>query len=207
MNPAKTQVWDYDIALAKELSGLGFDEVQFDYIRYPGNPQPLECGTTDTRLETIRKFLETASTAFKPLSIFFSGDVFGLTTATTDEQGIGQRLEIDAPYLDYLSPMMYPSTWKGSPGLFRDGLNNPTCTAALACPYDIMFHGTQIARQRTGGVLIRPWLQAYTDTGFGVAQYIQQKQGSDAADSAGWLFWNNQGIYPDGMFAKVPSTK
>jgi hypothetical protein len=152
-------------------------------------------------LETIRRFLEAASNAFKALPMFFSADVFGLTTATTDEQGIGQRLEIDAPYLDYISPMMYPSTWKGSPNLFRDGLRNPTCSAALACPYEIMKYGTLTARDRTkGATLIRPWLQAYADAGFNVPQYILQKQGADAADSAGWLFWNNQGIYDSAIF-------
>ncbi|MGB8648658.1 MAG: putative glycoside hydrolase [Anaerolineae bacterium] len=201
MNPAKKEVWEYDLALAKELSAMGFDEVQFDYIRYPGQPTPLEYGTAETRIATIRSFLEYAAATFKPWPTFFSGDVFGLTTAVHDEQGIGQLLEVDAPYFDYISPMMYPSTWKGSPNLFRDSLGNPNCPAALACPYDIIYKGTVLAQQR-GKTLVRPWLQAYRDAGFDVAEYIAQKKGADDANSAGWLYWNNQGIYPDSMFVR-----
>jgi hypothetical protein len=197
MNPEKKEIWDYDLALAKELSGIGFDEVQFDYIRYPGNPTPLEFGTTESRLEAIRQFLEAAAQTFKPLPAFFSGDVFGLTLATEDEQGIGQRLEIDAPYFDYISPMMYPSTWHYAINLWGTGFGIKNCVNAYDCPYDIIRYGTVTARKRINSTwtLIRPWLQAYRDAGFGSPQYILQKQGAEDADSAGWLFWNNQGIY------------
>ncbi|MGE5140032.1 MAG: putative glycoside hydrolase [Rudaea sp.] len=202
MNPAAKQVGDYNLALARELAAMGFDEVQFDYIRYPGGRQPaVEFGTVETRLANIKNFLATARDTFQESPTFFSGDVFGLTTATRDEQGIGQRLEEIAPYFDFISPMMYPSTWKGSPNLFRDGLGNPNCPAALECPYEIVLKGTRLAFQR-GKALVRPWLQAYGDVNFGVPQYIAQKKGADDANSAGWLFWNNQGLYPDAMWEK-----
>lgn len=203
MNPAKQEIWAYDLALAKELSDLGFDEVQFDYIRYPGNPTPLEFGTTETRLETIRQFLESAAQMFKPLPTFFSGDVFGLTLATKDEQGIGQRLEIDAPYMDYISPMMYPSTWHYAINLWGTGFGIKNCVDSYVCPYDIIRYGTLTARKRINSewTKIRPWLQAYGAPGFGLAQFIAQKQGADDAESAGWLFWNNQGLYNMATFA------
>lgn len=197
MNPAKKEIWDYDLALAKELSGMGFDEVQFDYIRYPGSPTPLESGTAESRLEAVRQFLKLAAQTMKPLPAFFSGDVFGLTLATEDEQGIGQRLELDAPYFDYISPMMYPSTWHYAINLWGTGFGIKNCTNAYVCPYDIIRYGTVTARKRINSnwTLIRPWLQAYRDAGFGSAQYVMQKQGADDGESAGWLFWNNQGIY------------
>jgi hypothetical protein len=194
MNPAKQEVWDYDLALAKELSALGFDEVQLDYIRYPGRPMPLESGTAGSRVQTIKQFLETASEAMKPLPAFFSGDVFGLTTVVRDEQGIGQIYEEDAPYFDYISPMMYPSTWKGAPNLFQVGLGISACASPLACPYDIVYQGTLLARERAR-TLIRPWLQAYRDVGFGAPEFVLQRKGAEDSDSAGWLFWNNQGLY------------
>ncbi len=202
MNPAKQEVWDYNLALAKELSALGFDEVQFDYIRYPGRPMPLEAGTAGSRIETIKKFLETASQAMKPLPAFFSGDVFGLTTVVRDEQGIGQIYEEDAPYFDYISPMMYPSTWKGAPNLFQVGLGIPACTNPLACPYEIVYEGTLRARERAA-TLIRPWLQAYRDVAFGTPEFILQRKGAEESDSAGWLFWNNQGVYDITTFEKL----
>lgn len=204
MNPAKQEIWTYDLALAKELSDLGFDEVQFDYIRYPGNPTPLEFGTTETRLENIRQFLETAAQTFKPLSSFLSADVFGLTLATQDEQGIGQRLEIDAPYLDYISPMMYPSTWHYAINLWGTGFGIKNCVDAYVCPYDIIRYGTVTARKRINSTWtkIRPWLQAYGAPGFGSAQFIAQKKGAEDADSSGWLFWNNQGRYDLATFER-----
>ncbi len=203
LNPAKRENWDYVLALAKELSAMGFDEIQFDYIRYPGIPTPAasEFGTAESRVETIKTFLATASQTLKPLPVFFSGDVFGLTTATDDENGIGQRLEADAPSFDYVSPMMYPSTWKGAESLFQVGLGVSSCRNPLSCPYEIIFEGTRHAQQRVK-TLIRPWLQAYEDGNFGVPQYIMQKKGADDSKSAGWLFWNNQGIYDLATFSR-----
>ncbi len=200
-DPGESAVQEYHIGLAQELAAMGFDEIQFDYIRYPGtrNVNVNEFGDRDDRVNTIANFLQRTNEALAPTNAFFSGDVFGLTTATTDEQGIGQVWEDIAPHFDYISPMMYPSTWRYAVDLWGAAFGIKNCSDSYACPYDIMRYGTLKAQARTTNqwTLVRPWLQAYQ---MPLASMLAQAQGSDDASSAGYLFWNNQGIYPDGLF-------
>lgn len=204
-DPIETEVQDYHIELAKELAAMGFDEIQFDYIRYPGARGILnsEYGDPDYRVATIQGFMQRAADALRPTTAFFSGDVFGLTTALEDEQGIGQVWEDIAPSFDYISPMMYPSTWRYATGLWGASFGITSCSDAYACAYEIMRYGTLKAQERTTNnwTLVRPWLQAYD---MNLDQMLAQARGSDDANSAGYLFWNNPGDYLDGLF---PSTK
>lgn len=203
-NPGETEVQDYHIGLAKELAAMGFDEIQYDYIRFPGSRDVLasEFGDADYRVSTIEGFLTRTAASLRPTTAFFSGDVFGLTTAVDDEQGIGQVWERVAPPFDYISPMMYPSTWRYATNLWGLGFGIKNCSDSYACPYEIMRYGTLKAQERTTNnwTLVRPWLQAYQ---MNLGEMQQQSKGSDDADSAGYLFWNNQGIYINGLFAKV----
>ena len=200
-DPGEKDVQDYHIGLAQELAEMGFDEIQFDYIRYPGtrNVDVNEFGDRDYRVNTLANFLQRTADALAPTNAFFSGDVFGLTTATTDEQGIGQVWENVAPHFDYISPMMYPSTWRYAIDLWGAAFDIKNCKDAYACPYDIMRYGTLKAQERTTNnwTLVRPWLQAYQ---MKLASMLEQSQGAQDGNSAGYLFWNNQGIYPDGLF-------
>lgn len=203
-NPAEIEVQDYHIGLAKELAAMGFDEIQYDYIRYPGarNILASEFGNADYRVGVIEGFLTRSGEALRPTTAFFSGDVFGLTTAIDDEQGIGQVWERVAPPFDYISPMMYPSTWRYATNLWGLGFGIKNCSDSYACPYDIMKFGTLKAQERTKNnwTLVRPWLQAYQ---MNLGEMRLQAKGSDDANSAGYLFWNNQGIYPPGLFPQV----
>ncbi len=199
-NPAEIEVQDYHIGLAKELAAMGFDEIQYDYIRFPGTRDVLasEFGNAEYRTSTIQNFLERSSDALRHTTAFFSGDLFGLTTAVQDEQGIGQVWENVAPPFDYVSPMMYPSTWRYSTNLWGAfGITN--CSDAYACAYEIMRYGTVRAQERTTNnwTLVRPWLQAYQ---MGLSEMLDQSRGSDDANSSGYLFWNNLAVYPDGLF-------
>lgn len=202
-DPAEKEVQDYHIALAQELAAMGFDEIQFDYIRYPGtrNVNANEFGDADYRVSTIANLLQRTADALRPTGAFFSGDVFGLTTATTDEQGIGQVWEKTVGAFDYVSPMMYPSTWRYATDLWGAAFGIKNCGDAYACPYEIMRYGTLKAQARTQNnwTRVRPWLQAYQ---LGLTDMLKQAQGSDDAHSAGYLFWNNQGVYPNGLFKK-----
>lgn len=202
-NPAESQVQDYHIELAKELAAMGFDEVQYDYIRFPGTRNVLlsEFGDADFRVKTLQDFLQRTSDALRTTPAFFSGDVFGLTTATDDEQGIGQVWEQIVTPFDYISPMMYPSTWRYATSLWGAAFKIENCSDAYVCPYDIMHYGTIKAQERTTNdwTLVRPWLQAYQ---MNLSQMLQQSEGTDDANSAGYLFWNNQGAYPNGLFKK-----
>lgn len=204
-NPYNQDVWAYNLALAKEVIALGFEEIQFDYIRFPGLWSNLYFGagvtnTEETRIATIAGFLARAQKELRPLGVFISADVFGLTTATDDDQHTGQRLRELGPYLDYISPMVYPDTWVRAQDLLSRGLGIPNCTEAVRCPYEVIFYSTKRAMEKTP-TRIRPWLQAYSGRGdFGIPQYRTQKKAATDANSHGWLFWNGTGSYDIKLF-------
>jgi len=117
LEPFHEEVWDYNIALAVEAAQRGFDEIQFDYVRFPTDgsiskiaySQPAD--TPDARTAAINGFLAKTKAALEPYDVKLAVDVFGYTTWHKGDFRIGQDLALMAPYLDVLSPMLYPSTF------------------------------------------------------------------------------------------------
>jgi hypothetical protein len=197
-NAANPTVWDYNIALAKEAAAFGFDEIQFDYVRFPGQVSGLYTGpieTEDGRVAAIAGFLARAQKELRPAGVFISADVFGLTTATNDDQYTGQRLRDLGPYLDYVSPMVYPDVWASASYLLSNGLKISNCGEAVRCPYDVIYNSYKRSTEKTSAK-VRLWLQAYAGRGnFGVAEYKIQKKAAEEAGSIGWMFWSGAGHY------------
>lgn len=196
LNLAKKEVHDYAMALSKELVAIGFDEVQIDYIRYPGNFGIAESGNPESRVAAVKTLLANAQSAFRTQPAFLSGDVFGLTTLTDDENNIGQRLREMAPYLDYISPMEYPDTYNA--GMLQ-AMGVRGCSVPRYCPYETVYHSTLGALERAGTTKVRAWIQAY---GWGTADYLQERKAAEDAPSYGYMWWNNEGIYDDRLFKR-----
>jgi hypothetical protein len=198
VDPFREEVWDYNIAIAKEAVRRGFDEVQFDYVRFPtdgrlGAAQYSKPNTKDTRLPAIAGFLERARRELGPLGAFVAADVFGYTAFNENDTDIGQRVEELAPNLDFLSPMVYPSGYhKGIPG-YRNPVENP---------YQVVFESVRLTRKRSSHtqVRVRPWIQDFRDYAFdrrifGVAEIRAQIKGADDAGAAGFMLWNPRNDY------------
>jgi len=196
-NPYNTEVWNYNLALAKEIVSLGFDEIQFDYVRFPGRFAGLSFGTEsteETRVAAIAGFLARAQKELRPTGVFVSADVFGLTTATDDDQGTGQRLHDLGPYVDYISPMVYPDTWVEAADLLTKGLGL-SCTDAVRCPYEVVYSSYKHAVEKTS-TKVRLWLQAYPGRlDYGVKEFRLQRKAAIDAGSVGWMFWSGTGTY------------
>src|SRR5699024_1962463 len=115
IDPYKRDVWKYVTAIAKEVAGLGFDEIQYDYIRFPENATEIDKIVAYDNKENIRKaenitrFLQFSNEVLKGSSVRTSADVFGLVTSAQDDMGIGQVWEKISAHVDYISPMTYPS--------------------------------------------------------------------------------------------------
>lgn len=203
LNPFVQENWNYVIALAKEIAAMGFDEVQFDYVRFPGVAGNFAWGAEyneETRVATIVGFLARAQKELRPTGVFISADVFGLTTATDDDQHTGQRLRDLGPYVDYLCPMVYPDTWVNAAILLTRGLQIKNCTEATQCPYQVVAHSYQRAIEKTSAK-VRLWIQAYPGrSNFGVTQYRLQKQAAMDVGSWGWMFWSASGTYDPKIF-------
>src|SRR3989338_5507927 len=117
--------WDYIIDIAKESYAIGFDELNFDYVRFPsdGNMKDIYFphGTGVLKAEALEDFFKYLSSALRPTGATMSVDLFGMTTTNTDDLNIGQVLERALPYFDYVAHMVYPSHY---PKSFL-GLGNP----------------------------------------------------------------------------------
>ena len=195
-NPFLQEVRDYNIALATEIAALGFDEIQFDYVRFPsdGDVKQIvyeEESTLETRSAAITMFVEQVAAALRPYGIFTSVDVFGLTVWVTPDHdmGIGQRVKDIAPFIDYLCPMVYPSTF--SAGSF--GYESPE-----EYPYEVIYRSVIQAGTRVPATTrIRPWLQAYWYT---LDEQLVQKEAATDSNASGWCFWNARGSYGSGLF-------
>lgn len=206
IDPFRREAWERNLALAEEAAQLGFDEVQFDYLRFPDATGLLfsEPATEERRIAAINGFLDAAQRRLLRYNVFVAADVFGYVAWNSNDTHIGQQLEAVAQHVDYLSPMLYPSGFTfGIPGH-----RNP-----VAAPYDIVYDSLQRAQQRTGlpGVRFRPWLQAFRDyafdrRAFGEREIRQQIEAAEAAGTDGWMLWNARNRYDDeGLQAAPPS--
>lgn len=114
LDPYNKEVWVYTLDVAERAAKLGFDEVQFDYIRYPTEGRTALCRyakqhTAKNAIANLKDFLVYARGRLKPYNVKISVDVFGLTTTAKDDMGIGQDIKTMAQEVDYVYPMMYPS--------------------------------------------------------------------------------------------------
>ncbi len=199
-DPFKQEVRDYNIAVAMEAAQNGFDEIQFDYLRFPDArglvfSQP---NTEKNRVRAIAEFLQEAKTKLRPYNVFLAADIFGYVCWNLDDTDIGQKLEELMPYLDFTSPMLYPSGYH----LGIPGYRNP-----VAHPYEIVYLSLKKAKERTGlpASRFRPWLQAFKDYAFDRRPFTgkeirAQIKAAEDFGSNGWMLWNPRNIYSrDGL--------
>jgi hypothetical protein len=197
-------VWDYNIALAREAIELGFAEVQWDYVRFSDAPKsylaravyPARRGRL--RQDAIREFLIYSREKLKDLDIPVTADVFGLTVTQTGDMGIGQKWEKMVDVVDVILPMVYPSHF--IPGNY--GLRNPN-----AAPYRTIRNSLEdaIARSKltTNPALIRPWLQAFTlgPPRYGPAHVRAQIKAVYDVGLEEWVLWNPGSNYDPAALA------
>lgn len=203
-DPALTAVREYNAAIAVEAAGAGFDEIQFDYLRFPDAPRGIGFARSTTqasRLEAIAGFLAEARQQLTPFNVFLAADVFGYVCWNQNDTGIGQRLEEIMPLVDYISPMLYPSGFQfGIPGYA-----NP-----VTHPYEIVRLSLERAQARLGvsPVRFRPWLQAFKDYAFDrrtfdVDEVAAQIRATADFGSDGWMLWNPRNSYGDAGLAQA----
>lgn len=185
----------YILSIAAEAAAAGFDEIQFDYVRFPdrkGVKFSVE-NTQAERVKAISGFLEEARRTLLPYNVFLSADIFGYVSWHDADIEIGQRVDALAPYVDYLSPMLYPSGFNaGIPGY-----PNP-----VKANYEIVKNSLDKALEKSGGSSksYRPWLQAFRDYAFdrriyGDKEIREQINACEAFGSCGWILWNPRNVY------------
>ncbi|MCL6611133.1 MAG: polysaccharide deacetylase family protein [Peptococcaceae bacterium] len=190
VDPYSREIWDYNVDLALEAFELGFDEVQFDYIRFPEGSEARSAiygskgNDSRHRVDVIAGFLNYArSKAGWERTI--SATLFGFMSSAADDQGIGQRAERMAPFTDYLSPMVYPSHY--GPGNY--GFANPN-----AHPYEVVNRSLKEFQPlvESTGCRLRPWLQAFTwgPPPYGRNEIRAQIKAAEDNSINTWLLWD-----------------
>lgn len=192
LNPKDKRNWRYTIALAKEAGNDGFDEIMFDYVRFPSDGNVGDAvykGPKWSADQTIEHFLQYAVAQLHPLGLRVSAAMFGL--AATTDLGIGQDPRLVGNVLDEVFPMTYPSLY--GPGQY--GIANP-----VGNPHDIVAASlADWQRKLIGGTAtITPWLQDYS---YGKGQVLAQISAARAAKTGGFLLWNANSEYTPGVLS------
>jgi hypothetical protein len=205
VDPSRKEVWDYNINIAVEAAQMGFDEIQFDYVRFPDKKglQFAVPNTEENRVKYISGFLMEAKKRLMPYNVFVAADIFGYVSWNLNDTLIGQKLETLLPCVDYISLMLYPSGFQfGIPGY-----RNP-----VAYPHQIVALTLKRAQERTNisSVRFRPWLQAFKDYAFDRRYFNgpeirNQIEAAEEFGSNGWMLWNPRNVYrPDGLKKEYP---
>jgi len=203
VDPSAKQFWDYIVELSKVSYGLGFDELNFDYIRFPsdGNMKDIYYPLSETQVATdpnfgkaklIRNFFSYLHDSLSETGVVLSADLFGMTTTNKDDLNIGQVLEYAEPYFDYIAPMVYPSHYpKGF-----NGHDNPN-----HYPYEVVNYSMKHAVERLIAASstpdkLRPWLQDFDYGGnYGEAEVRAQIQAVYDAGLTSWMLWDPSNKY------------
>ncbi len=225
VDSASPEVWSYNVDIAKDALNRGFDEINFDYIRFPSDGDLADIiypvwDQKTSRHEVISSFFKYLRQELPQAKL--SADFFGLATVAEDDLGIGQQIEDALTYFDYVAPMVYPSHYAR---LFM-GFENPD-----AHPYEVVYHSIETAYTRlkhlkqknleTGKVFgkLRPWLQDFNLSVIYSPEMVRAEitatedairgckisedptkppciTGANfAEDFAGWMLWNPSNIY------------
>jgi hypothetical protein len=198
VDPFRKEVWDYNIAIAIGAARTGFDEIQFDYVRFPTDGRLSTAGysqpnTMENRVKTINGLLEATHRALLPYNVYFSADLFGYTPWNYNDTDIGQKIEDVARHVDYISLMVYPSGYHlGIPGYLQP----------VAHPFEVVYYTLEKAKKRLGGKakVLRPWLQNFRDYAFDRRLYMGneirlQIEACRKAATGGYLLWDPSNTY------------
>ena len=189
------------VKIAKAAERVGFDELNFDYIRFPsdGNMSDIVFPLSHKRnkQEVLEDFFKNLRSDLSDVGIPMSADLFGMTMTNKDDLNIGQVLERTAPYFDYISPMVYPSHSPAGFHNFKNPADHPYEVVHIA-----MTSGAERMRAATSSPLkLRPWLQDF-DLGakYDATKVRAQIQATYDAGLTSWMIWDPKNKYTRGAY-------
>ena len=199
VNPYCREVWDYLAEIAGEAAAAGFDEVQFDYIRFSTD---IKADTVDYgpeagkvgKIEIITEFTEYLYEKLAPLGVYVAADVFGTVIENEiDQEIVGQEYVKMAEHLDYICPMIYPSHYRNGSYGIRVPDAEPYETIYNACSASVQELNVLPEENRAH---VRAWLQGFTASwvsghiSYGPRQIREQIKGAYDAGYEEWILWN-----------------
>ncbi|MGC9325306.1 MAG: putative glycoside hydrolase [Desulfomonilia bacterium] len=198
LNPANKEVQGYSLAIIEELCSLGVDEIQLDYFRYPADTKTDTGIEGKSRSDVMAEFLSRIHAITRRHGILLSLDMFGIVIwqKPEDIETVGQDVVKMKPYLDIISPMLYPSHFSDN----FSGVKNPADE-----PYLFVSSGIKRLKALVGDeVIVRPWLQSFplrVTTGYGPEFIEIQIRAAEESGAVGWLLWSPGNRYEDAVGA------
>lgn len=215
VNPFMKEVWDHNVEIAIEAAKMGFQEIQFDYVRFPEGFEKRhdELGYTyedyedsdkdpvKRRVDAVTDFVEYAREQLKPYSVEVSVDIFGYAATLEEAPGIGQNFSRISENVDVISSMIYPSHWTSYFGVAKPDLE----------PYKIVSEYAKVENDVLGALksppVSRPWIQDFSAPWLGSGNYLRYGKAEVEAqikalkdnDINEYLLWNAGNTYTPGV--------
>ncbi len=215
VNPFVKEVWDYNVGVAIEAAKMGFQEIQFDYVRFPegfekkdkslayqlGDYDIAKLNNTQKRVEAVSDFVEYAKKQLEPYNVKVSVDIFGYTATLPEAPGIGQNFMRISENVDVISSMIYPSHWTSYFGIAIPDLE----------PYRVISEYAKLENNKLKALenppVSRPWIQDFTASWLGRGNYkVYGKSEVEAQIKAlndqgikEFLIWNAGNSYTQGV--------
>ncbi|HEX6594524.1 MAG TPA: putative glycoside hydrolase [Bacillota bacterium] len=216
VNPFEKEVWEYNIDIAKMAAEIGFQEIQFDYVRFPegfeirdeqleyslGNYENSELEPIQRRVEAVTDFVAYAKEELQYYDVDVSVDIFGYATTIPETPGIGQNFAKISEQVDVISSMIYPSHW--SPNNFGIPLPDEE-------PYRLVTEYAKVENQVLGKLknppVSRPWIQDFeapwlyegSPTTYGKAEVEAQIKALNENGIDEFLIWNASNRYTNNV--------
>lgn len=215
VNPFLKEVWDYNVGIAIEAAKLGFQEIQFDYVRFPegfekldrslnfsmGEYEKANLDNVQKRVAAVTDFVAYAKEKLEPYNVKVSVDIFGYSATLPEAPGIGQNFSKISEHVDVISSMIYPSHWTSYFGIPRPDLE----------PYRLVSEYAKVENQKLNQIenrpTSRPWLQDFTASWLGKGNYTVYGKAEIEAQIKGlqdqgineFLLWNAANTYTKGV--------
>ncbi|MDT8338252.1 MAG: putative glycoside hydrolase [Sulfurimonas sp.] len=193
VDPFDKRAHEYTVSIAEDAARVGFDEINFDYIRFPAKDGLTfsKESTQQNRVKAISDFLKLAQNRLRKYGVFISVDTYGNICWEDHDMGIGQMIEPLAKYADYLSPMLYPSGF--SKGSF--GLENPS-----EHPHMVIYKSLKNIEDQIESKRLRPWLQSFKDyahrkIAYNFFEINEQIRATADTNTSGWMLWSPSSTY------------
>ena len=192
VDPFDKRSHNYAIAIAQEAAKVGYDEINFDYIRFPAKVGLLysqQC-VQPNRIKAIENFLDEAQRKLKRYGVFISVDTYGNICWAKDDNGIGQTVSSLAAHADYICPMLYPSGFSSGSFYFKYPAQHP---------YEVVYRSVKKIQDRIASNRVRPWLQYFRDytynKPYGKKEVREQIRAADNIKTNGWMLWSPSSKY------------
>ena len=215
VNPFMKEVWDHNVDIAIEAAKMGFQEIQFDYVRFPEGFEKRhdtlkysmddytdsDLDPVQRRVEAVTDFVAYAREQLKPYDVDVSVDIFGYAATLPEAPGIGQNFSKISENVDVISSMIYPSHWTSYFGISKPDLE----------PYRLVAEYAKVENAKLDALenrpVSRPWLQDFSAPWLGKGNYLRYgKEEVEAQIKAlqenginEYLLWNANNNYTEGV--------